>query len=397
MSAPATTTAPSRPKAALGILVVGVLAVAWHRAPWLVLTAGPVALAALIAVRVRKLARRSRKRACQGTASVWEKQQKLSRRAAGRRAPGTPSAVLLGHASGQPVYCGRTQAKLLLAPPRTWKTALIASWAAPAPGALVATSSRGDLWEHTAVQRAARGDVYVLDADGDTGIDTNFTWDPVEWCGNPQTAIRRAGDFMAASPRDPSGRDAFHEDRGARFLSYLLHAAAIAGAPMQDVYWWAGNALSGEPQKHLRHENAYPGWALELDALLDCDTLSGIQQSALAALGWIRDPVLAAVVNPGKGQKRFHPRRFVHEGTDSVYLTGTDREYGSFAPLFGAVTAEAFAAARHVAERSPGRRLAVPLTLALDELMTICPVPAWQWAAVAEGYRVELIAGVQSP
>ena len=305
--------------------------------------------------------------------------------------------MIIGRSGVQQVACSRAAAKLLLAPPRTFKTALIASWAAAAPGALVATSSRGDLWEHTAVQRRARGGVHILDADGDTGIGTNFRWSPVDGCGNPQTAIRRAGDFMSAASRDPSGRDAFHEERGARFLSYLLHGAAAAGAPMREVFWWAGDPLGGGPQKALRHENAYPGWALELDMLLDCDTVTGIAQSALSALGWMRDPVLSAVVNPGRDEPRLRPRQFAQAGTDSLYLIGMHREFGSFAPLFAAITADIFAAARHVAERSPGRRLAKPLTMALDELMTICPVPAYAWAAVAEGYRVELIAGVQSP
>ena len=68
---------------------------------------------------------------------------------------------------------------------------------------------------------------------------------------NPQTAIRRAGDLLAAAPRDSSGKDAWHEDRGAKLLRYMLHAAAADGASMHEVAAWVHDPLSGEPMSVL--------------------------------------------------------------------------------------------------------------------------------------------------
>ena len=67
------------------------------------------------------------------------------------------------------------------------------------------------------------------------------------------------GDLMAASPRDPSGKDAWHEDRSAQLIYFMLHAAALAGASMREVNTWVCAPPSRAPMTIL--ESRDPEWA----------------------------------------------------------------------------------------------------------------------------------------
>jgi hypothetical protein len=300
----------------------------------------------------------------------------------------------IGPVKGKVIAGTRADTYLLLAPPQTFKTALLSDMAAGAPGALLATSSRGDIWRHTAMTRP--GGARVLNASGTPGIPNDFAWSPVPGCKDPVVATRRAADLMAASPRDPGGRDAWHEDRGGRMLRYMLHTADLVGADMHDVRDWIQNALSGHALHILAAEGSSPRWANALESLIrgSGEHIGSVITSAEAALGWMDDPVMAAAACPAPGDG-IDAAEFV-TGNGSVYLISEDREQSSPAPYFAAFTAEVFCQARARAERSGGR-LPVPLTLALDELPTIVPVPFHKWSSVAAGYNICLIGGVQSP
>jgi hypothetical protein len=305
--------------------------------------------------------------------------------------------VLIGRAKGQDVAGSSEDSYLVIAPPRSLKTGLTSCWAADAPGALLAFSSRCDQYRHTAIPRGRLGRVLVLNADGDGGIPTDFAWSPVAGCEDPQVAIRRAGDLMAASPRDPSGKDAWHEDRGAKLLRYMLHAAAVDGASMHEVTAWVHDPLSAEPMSILESAAAaWPGWDAKLAALLsgDEENLTGVIGAASSALGWMDDPLMAAAACPLDGQG-INLRDFIEDGTGSIYMIGADRPHGSLAPYFAAFGAEAFETAKSVAE-DQGGRLEQPFTILADEAAVICPLPFHTMTAVAGGYRIRVMACVQA-
>lgn len=345
-----------------------------------------------------------RRRKYQGTATSRDISRSLSPRAATRHAavacPDLDPAyapVIIGRSvkPSRVIAGSREDSFLLIAPPRSFKTALISCWAADAPGALLATSSRTDLYAHTVVSREAMGPVHVLNPDGDGDIPTTLSWSPLDGCRNPRTALRRAGDLMHAAPKDSSGKDAWWDAKGADLLRLMLHAAAVAGASMYEAAAWVRDPSDPDAMGALASPLATPGWAAELAGLLAADEtqVSGIAASSAAALAWMSDPVMAASACPPPGEG-FDCAAFAR-GAGSVYLIGEDRPHGSLAPYFAAFAAEVFEQARQAAAANGGR-LPVPMTFALDEAATICPVPLHKWTSVAAGYNITVAAGLQA-
>lgn len=345
-----------------------------------------------------------RRRKYQGEASPLHVREKLSPRAAARKMKGLapdlhPSLSYLpvGTTTRRPaqqVALSRAESVAVFGGPQTVKTALLSNWVLEAPGPVLATSSRADQWRHTVAEREKMGPVLVLDADG-YGPGTNFAWKPEEGCENPAVAIRRAGDFMHASPRDTSGKDAWHEDRGARLLRMALHAAALSGGNMFDVRRWVRDPEDEIFAKALSSRLAAPDWAGELEALIsqDGDFLNSAVTSAQAALGWMDDPELAAVACPqGPG---LDVGAFLRYGAGSVYLIGSKRPYGSLTPFFSAFASEFLEQARHLAEEQGGR-LRMPLTIVADEAATTAKLDFERWCAVSAGYNITIVAGFQT-
>jgi len=376
-----------------------------------------------------------RRRKYQGEATRRELRRNLSPAAVAKRAavtcPGLrpdEAHVLIGRAKGQDIAGSREDSYLLVAPPRTGKTALLACWAEDAPGALLATSTRTDLYAHTVITRAGLGEVWILNPDGDGGIPSTLEWSPVSGCENPAIAIQRAGYLMDAAPRDPGGKDAWWDAKGAELLRLMLHAAAISGATMHQVVAWVHDPAHPDPAAILASEFAAPGWDRKLAAMtggasspaprsgqtdargsaIDAfeafigrdagggggsDQIAAISSSAAAAIAWMDDPAMARAACPaGDG---FDMEAFLLNGTGSVYLIGADRPHGSLAPYNAAFAGALFETAKRVASRSPGRRLPRPLTMALDETAITCPNPLHRWTSEAGGHGVTVIAAVQ--
>jgi len=398
--------------AALAVIVVAALAL--HSVLLAILGVLTVAVAAVFRIR-RALNRRRaggksamRQRAkYQGTATKREIRAKLSpraiRRHAARTCPGLhPSEAHLeiGRAEGQVIADTWSGSRLVYAPPQTLKTGLTACWAADAPGPLLAFSSRCDQYDHTYLARKARGPVWVLNADGEGGIPTDFAWSPVDGCRVRKTAMRRAGDLMAAAPHDPGGKDAHWDALSKDMLQYLLKAAdLLPDANITTVRRWASKPLmAGKAAEVLgRHD---PGWGEALvdmvtNALSDERYWSAISNGVGQALAWLEDDVMEAIACPAPGAG-VNLREFIEHGTGTIYVIGADREHGSLAPYFAALGAEAFHTARSVAEAQPGRRLRRPFVIVADEAATIVPLPWDRITAVSSGYGIGVTACVQA-
>jgi type IV secretory pathway TraG/TraD family ATPase VirD4 len=396
------------------ILTAGIIAEAAHMAPGI--PYGWVALGGVTVLRVRgvtdavrlrraggKVAER-RRRKYQGTASRSEISGNLSPRAASRRTAGIhTSHVVIGDAKGRTLAGSAEDTYILIAPPRTGKSGLLGCWISDAPGAVLATSTRTDLYANTAVPRSAHGPIWVLNPDGDGGIPSTLSWSPVRGCENPAVAMQRAGYLINAAPKDSSGKDAWWDHQSKTFLQYLLHAAAlIPGATIWEVRRWAAAVLADPtPLRVLAtHANAAPGWGDEIAAMaerMNTDENYGGYTSTgvMTALAWLSDPAMAAAACPAPGTE-FDAERFVRDGTGTIYLIGADKPHGSLAPYFATFTAHLFETAKRVASSSPRTRLPRPLTLALDEAPITCPVPLHKWMSESGGHGVTVMASIQA-
>jgi hypothetical protein len=87
---------------------------------------------------------------------------------------------------------------LVMAPPRTFKTAFPAGVILRYPGPVIATTTKADVYGLTAAVRAGRGPVHVFNPQGIGNVPSTFRWSPVDSCQDPATAIRRADAFAFA-------------------------------------------------------------------------------------------------------------------------------------------------------------------------------------------------------
>lgn len=344
------------------------------------------------------------RRKFQGTATSREIAKNLSPAAARRRAAGIHAVpVVIASTKGRTLAGAAEDTYLLAAPPRSGKSALLGCWIIDAPGAVLATSTRADLYAHTAVPRSAQGPLWVLNPDGDGGIPSTLSWSPVHGCENPATAMQRAGYLIDAAPSDKNGKDAWWDHQSKTFLQYLLHAAALVpGCTVWDVRNWASGILADPaPMEALaNHAAAAPGWGRELFSMAErmrADENYGgaVCNGVMTALAWLSDPAMAAAACPAPGTE-FDAERFLREGTGTIYLIGADKPHGSLAPYSAAFAAHLFETAKRVASSSPGTRLPHPLTLALDEVAITCPVPLHKWMSESGGHGITVMAAIQA-
>ena len=346
-----------------------------------------------------------RRRKYQGEANPWEVAQTLSPAFAAKKmqrlAPDLPAVLsflpigVTVHRPHQQVAVSRAESVAVFGVPQSLKTALIASWILEAPGPVLATSSRADQYRHTVTERERLGKVLVLDADG-FGPGTNFAWSPVAGCDDPVTAQRRAGALMDASPKDPGGKDKWHEARGMDLLQFALHAAALTGESMYAVRAWCRNPEEPEFMKALQLPQAALDWDSELMDLCsqEGDFLASATTSAAAALRWMNDPSIAMAACPPAGEG-LDIGQFLAAGNGTVYLIGSEKPYGSLTPYFSAFVTEFFEQGRILAERQGGR-LRIPLTMAIDETATTARIDLKRWLAVTAGYNITVVTGFQA-
>ena len=153
----------------------------------------------------------------------------------------------------------------------------------------------------------------------------------------------------------------------------LLHAAAIGGYTITDVYRWV--QLDGH-ENALRVLASRPGNEL-LIALLnrmfaENKTAGSVRETIDLSLSWAVIPGLAAAVTPRPGEA-FDLGEFLAEN-GTLYLIAAGDEDSPVAPLFRAFTSWVHWEAGLIGSTPPAGRLDPPLWLGLDEVTQICPI-----------------------
>ncbi|MFF9350698.1 type VI secretion protein [Streptomyces sp. NPDC014734] len=264
-------------------------------------------------------------------------------------------------------------------PPATRRPTVVQAIQEAGGPALVITSDP-TVWAETKDARAKLGPVLVHDPGHLCDTPARLRWSPTAGCEDPDTAAARAGALLA--PIRPQARmDAATADTAETLLKCWLHAAAVDGRPFRQVHRWALGGSAHEPVRLLRtHPKAAPG-------------LAGLLESALTAHPERREMAQELTVRAFGALSSVHIRNactsnradslalasFIDEG-GTLFVVGEpieDPRSGPGAmPLLTALASHVVEHGRRLAARSTDGRLGPPMTLVLDDVAAVAPLPA---------------------
>jgi type IV secretory pathway TraG/TraD family ATPase VirD4 len=302
---------------------------------------------------------------------------------AGRRPSSIPAQDVgypLGrsHPSGVQLWPSWEASLRLVAPPGEGKTfRALAPVLRQHPGPALATSTKADLYELTALARKRRGPVLALDPDSLAPAAVRVRWSPVAGCERSEVAERRATALVAAGGDDTDVQNgAFFRDSARDLLKAYLHAAALEGLDIRAVLEWSRHPEDLTPAEVLASSPfAAPGWGdlVGLHTSGAAETTSGVLRYVARALACFSHEAVVEQCCPGPGEE-LDIEGFLR-ACGTVYLLGKGSRLGAIAPLVTAFADEVFDCAERLAARMPGRRLDPPLLGLLDEAPSIAPLP----------------------
>ncbi|MCP3821013.1 type IV secretory system conjugative DNA transfer family protein [Streptomyces sp. A3M-1-3] len=250
---------------------------------------------------------------------------------------------------------------------------------ADAEGPALVVTSDPTLWAETKDARAKLGPVLVYDPSHLCDTPARLHWSPSAGCETREVAAARAVALLA--PVRPSARlDAAVADAAETLLRCWLHAAAVDDRPFKLVHRWAQGNSAHEPVRILRtHPKAASGSAGELESALTAhperrEIAQELTARALSALSSIH---IRDACTPNRTDS-LTLESFVDEG-GTLYLVGEaiedPRSRPGAMPLLTALASSVVEHGRHMAARSSDGRLDPPLTLVLDDIAAVAPLP----------------------
>ncbi|MGC5536035.1 TraM recognition domain-containing protein [Streptomyces sp. SR-10] len=303
------------------------------------------------------------------------------------QAPTTPGLHDTPGASGEspgttpssPLLLPSPRTPLLVYAPAPARRPTVVRAVHDAEGPVLVVTSDPTVWAETKDARAKLGPVLVYDPGHLCDTPARLHWSPTEGCELPDIAAARAAALLA--PVRPQARiDAAVADTAQTLLQCWLHAAAVDGRPFRQVLRWASGSGAHEPVRLLRtHPKAASG-------------LAGLLESALTAYPERREVAQELTVRAFAALSTVHIREactanradslalesFVDEG-GTLYLVGEPiedpRSRPGAMPLLTALAADVVEHGRRMAARSSDGRLDPPMTLVLDDVAAVAPLP----------------------
>ncbi|MFF7448144.1 MULTISPECIES: TraM recognition domain-containing protein [unclassified Streptomyces] len=268
--------------------------------------------------------------------------------------------------------------KVLVAP-RDRRQATATQAVRDAEGAILVVTSNPAVWSDTKDPRSKLGPVHLYDPAHLCDTPARLHWSPTAGCEDKGTAAARAGALL--SPVRPTAKiDQAVADVAETLLRSCLHAAAVDGRTIRHVHRWAQGTQIQDAVRILRtNPKAAPGSAGELEAALTAhperrDIAQELTGRALAALFTVN---IREACTPNRTDA-LALDSFVHEG-GTLYVVGESiedpRTNPGAMPLLTALVASVVERGRHMAERSSSGRLDPPLTLVLDDVAAVAPLP----------------------
>lgn len=295
--------------------------------------------------------------------------------------PGPTTEPAPGPVTASPAHPATTPGRttrLVYGPPETRHPVAVQA-IHDAEGPVLAVTSDPTVWSSTKDARGKLGPVLVHDPGHLCDTPGRLHWSPSEHCEDPAVAQQRAAALLA--PVRPHSRlDAATADTAETLLRCWLHAAAVDGRPFRQVHRWAQGAGAHEPVRILRsHPKAASGLAGLLESALTAHPESRrlaqeLTARALAALSSIH--IREACV-PNRTDS-LALASFLAEG-GTLYVVGepieNPRAHPGAMPLLTALAASVVEHGRRMAARSSDGRLDPPLTLVLDDVAAVAPLP----------------------
>ncbi|MEU2433506.1 type IV secretory system conjugative DNA transfer family protein [Streptomyces sp. NPDC007861] len=262
-------------------------------------------------------------------------------------------------------------------PPARRPSAVQAIRGADGP-ALVVTSDP-TVWAETKDARAKLGPVLVYDPGHLCDTPARLHWSPTAGCGSADTAAARAAALLA--PVRPHSRlDAAIADTAETLLRCWLHAAAVDGRPFKQLHRWAQGTGAHDPVRILRtHPKAASGLAGLLESALTAhpERREVAQELTARTLSALSSVHIRDACTPNRTDSLALESFAVEGGT--LYVVGEPiedpRTHPGAMPLLTAVTSSVVEHGRRMAARSSAGRLDPPLSLVLDDIAAVAPIP----------------------
>ncbi|MFF5938800.1 type IV secretory system conjugative DNA transfer family protein [Streptomyces sp. NPDC012508] len=248
-----------------------------------------------------------------------------------------------------------------------------------AEGPVLVVTSDPTVWADTKDARGKLGPVLLYDPGHLCDTPARLHWSPSAGCEDPATAQERAVALLAPV-RPPSRLDAAVADTAETLLRCWLHAAALDDRPFKQVHRWAQGTGAHEPVRILRtHPKAASGHAGLLESALTAhpERREIAQELTARALSSLSSIHIRDACTPNRTDS-LTLESFVAEG-GTLYVVGETiedpRTRPGAMPLLTALTASVVEHGRRMAARSTDGRLDPPMTLVLDDVAAVAPLP----------------------
>ncbi|MEU5704819.1 type VI secretion protein [Streptomyces aurantiacus] len=270
------------------------------------------------------------------------------------------------------------QGPVVLGPPET-RHPLAVQAIRDADGPALVITSDPALWSSTKDARAKLGPVLLYDPSHLCDTPARLHWSPSAGCETKDTAKARATALLA--PVRPTAKlDQAVADTAETLLRSYLHAAAVDGRAIRHVHRWSQGTQVQDAVRILRtNPKAAAGSAGELEAALTShperrDIAQELTARALSALSTVN---IREACTPNRTDT-LTLDSFVNEG-GTLYVVGEPIEdpksNPGAMPLLTALASSVVERGRRMAERSSSGRLDPPLTLVLDDVAAVAPLP----------------------
>jgi len=304
------------------------------------------------------------------------------------RAP-TPWRVTLGRVNGRLVAAEPLQSVIALGPTQSQKTSgqvipAILEWDGP----VLAAGVKPDLIGSTIGRRWQKGEVFLYDPAGTTGMEAN-TWTPLSRCDRWEGAYRMALSLVNASRLTRADRDAEGTAGDTtNLLAAMLLAAAVGGRSMSDVLRWGQRQDRDDISAGIDVANAPAARdAFESIWRLPDETRSRVYAQVPRVIDAYTDPT----VKEASVGTQFTAERLLDGLANTVYVSLPAHEQRRLGPLAIALVQDVVELAFE-RSRDRGAPIDPALLVVLDDAASSAPLPQLDlYAANAGGYGVQLV------